>query len=264
MSDRIVKWLIAAVVLVLLFALGGVAMLIGMLTARPPQEPTDPALIQTEATGDPVQTEQSVPETQWTPTSIYEQAPEGYFDDALFIGDSRTVGLEIYGNIPGATFLAVSGGGLYSVPYQYVDVAGYGEVTLDELLDHYSFGKIYLMLGVNDLWEDRDSNVQAYRNLLDKILEKQPDAIVYAQANLQVSEAFSAGNSYVNRANVNWFNQQIRMMADNDRVYYLDVNLVFVDYNGYLAPIYTGDGLHLYGEYYEIWAQWIMDHVVIK
>ena len=56
------------------------------------------------------------PSTEPTPDPYaFRQAPGGYFDDALFIGDSRTVGIQQCGGIDSATYFCSVGMSLYGV-----------------------------------------------------------------------------------------------------------------------------------------------------
>ena len=50
------------------------------------------------------------PTPEPTPTPLqFTTAPEGYFNDALFIGDSRMVGIQMMETIAGATFFTTVG-----------------------------------------------------------------------------------------------------------------------------------------------------------
>ncbi|MBQ3931648.1 MAG: hypothetical protein II725_05170, partial [Firmicutes bacterium] len=78
-------------------------------------------------------------------------APEGYYSDALFVGDSRFVGLQTYGKIDGALWFCSTGLGINNYNGKDVDVRGYGDINLETLLKKKSFGKIYIGMGINDL-----------------------------------------------------------------------------------------------------------------
>ena len=79
-----------------------------------------------------------------------------YFSDALFIGDSRTVGLCEYGSLKGnAAFLAKESINVYNIldkELWFTDNDGEGwDATVEDTLKDRSFGKIYVALGVNEL-----------------------------------------------------------------------------------------------------------------
>lgn len=65
-----------------------------------------------------------------TPAPTFGPAPEGYFKDALFIGDSRTVGIQMVGGLKDATFFSTVGLSVIGSRSTYADVSGYGSVTL--------------------------------------------------------------------------------------------------------------------------------------
>ena len=78
---------------------------------------------------------------------------EQYADmsNALFIGDSRTVGLSEYSQIDGADFFANVGMSVYNIHDKTVSVPTVGKVTLTQLLKNKKYDKIYVMLGINEI-----------------------------------------------------------------------------------------------------------------
>ena len=53
-------------------------------------------------------------------------------------------------------------------------------------------------------------------------------------------------------------------MADGEQSFYLDVNPVFCDAEGYLKDDMTGDGVHPYAAGYTLWADWLREHGIIR
>ena len=102
-------------------------------------------------------TESSQEESKSESVPLRPEAPIGkwvlggvedeYFDDALFIGDSRTVGLFCCGMIDNAMYFAQVGIGNNGLLYSTLKVPGYGTYDLDELLSYYDFSKVYIMSG---------------------------------------------------------------------------------------------------------------------
>lgn len=190
-------------------------------------------------------------------------APDGYFDDALFIGDSRTVGIQLYGTIPEATYFCSVGMSAYGVPYEKVEIDGLGTVTLRTLLQSRSFGKVYIMLGINDDLTKSASIVSSYTALLDLIKENCPDAIIYVEAVIHVGAHTSAAST-VNNENINALNELLYEFCDGESIFYLDVNPVFDDEEGKLNDEYSGDGIHFRIDYYKQWAEWIRNNAIVK
>ena len=81
-------------------------------------------------------------------------------DDALFIGDSRTVGLMEYAGIDGADYFCTVGMSVYNIHKKPVSVPNVGKVTLTELLNSKKYGKIYIMLGINEVGYKFSSTVE--------------------------------------------------------------------------------------------------------
>lgn len=179
-------------------------------------------------------------------------------EDALFIGDSRTVGLMEYAGLKSDFFCNV-GMSVYSIHKKPVSVPNVGKVTLNELLSHKKYGKIYLMMGINEVGYQLEQTVGKYRELIDTIRRAQPDAYVFVQANLHVTGEKSAKEKYVNNPSLNRLNAELKKLADGNKVLYLDANQKYDDDKGNLKASLTSDGVHLYAKYYVEWAQWISD-----
>ena len=203
------------------------------------------------------------PETEPTPTpeahtiKEFTQVDASYFDDALMIGDSRTVGLMEYGGMDNICYFATQGMSVYNVRETEVNVAKYGKVTLETLLTQHTFGKIYVMLGVNELGYDFSTTVSQYQALVAQIRQWQPDAILFVEANLHLAQKRSDSDSVFNNANINRLNAEIAKLADQRTVFYIDINELFDDENGYLRADYTSDSTHVYGKYYQEWSAWL-------
>lgn len=179
-------------------------------------------------------------------------------NDALFIGDSRTVGLMEYADIKGADFYCNVGMSLYNIYKKPVSVPNVGKVSLTELLNKKKYGKIYVMLGINDVGYPFDKTVAKYKELLDLISQKQPEALIFIQANLHVSKSRSDRDKVVNNEIINKFNTATSKFADGKSKFYIDANTVFDDANGALAPDKSADDTHLYAKYYKEWGRWII------
>lgn len=189
--------------------------------------------------------------------TIFEVAGYEYFADALFIGDSRTVGLMEYGNIENAMFFADSGMSVFALEKKKVSIPNEGKVSFDELLNDRQYGKIYLMLGINELGYRFENIQKKYKETVEKIKECQENAIIYLCANMHVTEEQSQKDEIYNNANVNKVNEMIRGLADNETTFYIDVNGLFDDENGNLSTEYSSDSFHVYGKYYIEWANWL-------
>lgn len=190
------------------------------------------------------------------------KADTTYFDDALFIGDSRTVGLAEYGNLGQAEVLADSGMSVYKVMKTEFTTGSGRKLRLTDLLEEREFGKIYIMLGINELGYDFDQTVKKYGQMLTDIRSLQPHALIYLQANLHITSEKSETSTYYNNDNINRFNRAVEEMADGKEVFYLDVNGLFDDETGGLDEQYTSDHTHILGKHYLSWVDWLLSQAV--
>ena len=186
----------------------------------------------------------------------FDASTADYFDEALFIGDSRTVGIKEYGTLKNADYFCSVGLASYKAATEYID--GY---TLTDKLTSNEYGKIYIMLGINEVAMDIEYTITQFRTLLETVQKYQPDAVVYLQGNLHVTEAAQTQN--ITNDGINLLNSRLSQLADeNDNVYFIDINEVFDDETGALTPDFTSDGIHVLGRYYEVWCEWLCQHTV--
>lgn len=75
-----------------------------------------------------------------------------------------------------------------------------------------------------------------------------------------MTSARSDSDKTFNNSNIDRMNLAQAAYADNQHIFYIDVNPVFDDENGALAKEYTGDNTHPYGKYYAKWAEWLMEN----
>ena len=181
-----------------------------------------------------------------------------YMGDALFIGDSRTVGLMEYSGIDGADYFCTVGMSVYNIHKKPVSVPNVGKVTLTELLNGKKYGKIYIMLGVNEVGYKFSSTAEKYSELIELIKDKQPNAVIFIQANLHVSKSRSDSDKVVNNIAINGLNTELSKLADGKHIFYLDANILFDDEAGGLSADKSEDSTHLYAKYYKEWGEWIV------
>lgn len=186
-----------------------------------------------------------------------EVSEKKIMEDALFIGDSRTVGLMEYSDLKEATFFSAVGMSVYNIWEREVSVPKAGKVTLEKLLDEKQYGKIYVMLGINELGYRFEQTVNRYRQFIDRIMEEQPNAKIFVMANLHVTKRRSEKDNVINNKAIDKFNNAISVLADNKNIFYLDVNFLFDDKEGNLDEKKAFDNAHIYAGYYIEWSTWI-------
>ena len=122
------------------------------------------------ATYTPVETHSiyytDVGEVALTTDYPYTTVGEDYFEDAAFIGDSRTLGISDYSGLD-ADFYCENGMTIYKMfDEKGIVYQKSGEkVNLLEALQQKKYGKIYIMLGMNELgYRDTNYFMEKYRS----------------------------------------------------------------------------------------------------
>ena len=192
------------------------------------------------------------------PAPVFVQSDPSYFDDALFIGDSRTVGIYEYGTLKNADYFCSVGLASYKIANEY-DENG---LTIYDKLSNNKYGKIYIMLGINEVGNDFTYTVNSYLNLISTIKQYQPDALIYIMANLHVSAERELQGDSVTNENINALNQAQSEFADNQSIFYIDVNPIFDDTDGNLMYECSNDGVHVLAKYYQTWCEWLCKNTI--
>lgn len=197
----------------------------------------------------------------------FSEVDTSYFDDALFIGDSRTDTLKLYAGWDNATYFVKTGTNIWAIMDD--EVAEDSEtgkiVSIDEALQKQKFGKVYIMLGVNELGTGTaETYYQQFKKVVARIQELQPDAIVFVESIIHVSASKDAEGTAINNKEIDARNQWLKKLADNQTVFFLDANEVLDDENSALTEEYTFDGVHLQAEYLEPWKNFFLSHGVVR
>lgn len=212
----------------------------------------------TEAGNSGTETGQPGVEETQTVRRKFVTVEEDYFEDAVFIGDSRTVGLQDYGGLDKTDFFATVGMNVYDLwTDKFCEVNG-EKVTLEEALTAKQYGKIYFQIGINEMGRGTlDGFMEKYAQSVEKIRELQPEAFIFLQGIMKVTAEKSNSDSIFNNQGIQARNERIAELADGITVFYIDVNEVVCDETGGLRADLTFDNLHLYGSKYGIWVDFL-------
>lgn len=209
----------------------------------------------------------NVPEQELTseePLSFVE-VEQSYLDDALFIGDSRVVGVERYSGWDNLTYYAESGITIYDMFDCQVSSGNAGKVTLEEALRQNSFGKIYLEVGINEMGTGTAASfLEAYEAAVCRLRKLQPDALLFLCGIMCVEQGRSETDPIFNNPGIRERNEGIARLADGQSIFYLDINEAVADENGNLDSDYTWDDVHLLGKYNVLWMDYFCRHGIIK
>ena len=183
--------------------------------------------------------------------------------DLLFVGDSIT---DWFANPRGgqpATGLAAWDTNFG--PFKPADFGIAGDATQGVLwrmqngeLEGFKAKLIVLMLGTNNINRNpNDEIVDGDRLIIEEFNKRQP------QAKVLLLGIFPRNADPANplRATIKEINSKLAKLADNNKVFYMDIGDKFLTADGTLTTEIMADGLHPTAKGYQIWADAIIDKV---
>jgi lysophospholipase L1-like esterase len=194
-----------------------------------------------------------------------ELVDNSYFDDAVFIGDSRTEGLILNTELSNAVSYTHKGLMVNTVFTKPIINKNGDKLTVMEALKQTNFKKVYLMLGINETgWPYNDIFIEKYAKIIDSIKDINADAIIYIQEILPVTNSVSSSHEYIKNEKINEFNELIRKMANEKGIYFLEVSDAVRLDDGSLPEDAAYDGIHLKKEYCEKWLNYLKTHTITR
>ncbi len=201
------------------------------------------------------------PETMLVPES--EPVEDAYFADTVFLGDSRTEGFHLYSGLQEGEYLYAVGATVESVFTKPTQETAAGKVPMLDALAELECGKVYIMLGANELgWPRSEAFHDQYGKVIDRIREDHPDAEVVIQSILPVSAVQESKGSYVNNGRIQTYNAILEELALEKECPYLNVSEAVTGEDGCLRPELTTDGIHLNTAGCKEWLNYLKTHAV--
>lgn len=242
------------------------------LTQAAPHQPestqnTQPTSPPTEAAGDTPQPTTQAPTgggyDYGEPVPQSEGVDNTYFDDAVFIGDSRTEGLILYTGLSNATVYANQGLMVDTVFTSPVIQMDGQKLSVVEALKRTEFKKVYIALGINETgWAYESIFIDKYQKLIQEIQAINPQAILYIQEIMPVTAQTSQTHSYVKNDKIQRYNELLAKLAEEMGVYYIDTGAAVADDSGCLPEDAAIDGIHLKKPYCDKWLDYLKTHTV--
>ena len=109
-----------------------------------------------------------------------------------------------------------------------------------------------------------ESFFTVYADAVNRIRQLQPNAIIFVQGIMRVSGEKSHTDKIFNNENINARNAALAAMANNQDIFYLEINDAVSDANGDLVTEYTFDQIHLKAKYYQLWQNYLLGHGLIR
>lgn len=188
---------------------------------------------------------------------------EGYMNNCIFLGDSRSVAAVNYGFLQDDNVLAQVGIAHTSFARNTFTNNSGTQYTMDSFLMSHPAPVIYLALGVNGMnGLDEAKYKSTYEELVDDIISKAPSSNLVIMSIWPVDDNGRYKNS-VQNSWINKYNDFLLNMCEEKGIHYLNVNEILTDSNGQMKREYdAGDGLHYAPTAYTDILEYIIHHPV--
>lgn len=189
-----------------------------------------------------------------------------YFNDAVFIGNSRMQGFILYCGVPELTSYTSVGMTVKSYfTKEDFTVNGVSMTAASALENTPGFEKVYIKLGINELgWVSTDQFITSYNQIIEHIYSCNPNAIIYVISVLPFAQAAIEKDPVLDMDKVREFNGAIQDMCASYGACYLDVSSVFMGEDGYMPYDYSFDGVHINVASIKLWLNYLLEHGIVK
>lgn len=199
-------------------------------------------------------------------TSVsYKKYSKKFFADDLFIGDSISTGLYLYGKLDGKNVAASVGYTPYKAYSSAIELYDGTSRTALEYAQEMQPKRIFVMLGSNGMTSDSDLSAMqdTYKTLLDKLLAACPDSEIYCLSVTPVTkDSTAAASGGITNDIIKSFNDYVEQLCGDIGVRYLDVYTLLCDSDGYFSAQYAEmDGLHFLGAAYDAMLSFIQNEL---
>ena len=197
---------------------------------------------------------------------------EAWFSDAVFIGDSITLGWKNYND----TWLSISGSENFFGQTHFLCEGSYGAGHALESVEQYNghptymgeqrnvwdsiklmdAKKVFICFGLNDLAiYGVDGTVENFRKLCDKITEVNPGVKIYIISAMYMYKGSFDDTWKLSNPNLRELNKGLRQLCKEKGMGFVDIASHLVDSDGYLLKEYCSDEyVHQTSEAYNTWA----------
>ncbi|MDE7194859.1 MAG: hypothetical protein K2O14_12980 [Oscillospiraceae bacterium] len=229
-------------------------------TTEPTEPPTPPETtpeptVESQHADNPTN-ESSAPSTSWS---------QEFFADDLFIGDSISTGLYLYGKLEMKNVAAGIGYTPYKAYSEAIDLYDGTSATALEYAQKMQPKRIFIMLGSNGMGSttDIEGMKSTYKTLLEKLTSSCSDSEVYCISVSPVTaDSTSAASAGITNEMISDFNASVKAMCGDMGLRYLDLYSLLIDENGYFNTDYAEvDGLHFLGTTYDVMLSFIQSEI---
>ncbi len=193
------------------------------------------------------------------------EIPQGeeWFNDAIFIGDSLTVGLSAYKILDENLVFASTGINPQTILTKDCIEKNGVSLTVADAIKDLTPKKIYVMLGSNGVaFLSKDKLIELYGEFIDILKTTHPDSQIYLQSIMPVTASKEKGDDRYANSKIDEYNEAILDLATEKQVYFVYVAEAVKDENGCLPDSASSDGMHFGPSVYNLWLDYLREHYV--
>ncbi len=217
-----------------------------------PTEPVDEPVVNDEPT-------EEVSSSDGYEQLTYDKA---FFENDLFIGDSITTGLHLFGRLDMKNVAADTGYTPYKAYNDAIPMYDGTSKTAFEYAVEMQPKRIFVMLGSNGL-ASAGAMEDSYRTLIDKLTVSCPDSLIYCISVTPLAKGSTyESTSGITNDKVVAFNEFIKSVCSDNGIKYIDLYSRVSDEDGYFLADYAEvDGMHFKGATYDLMLSVIQNEI---
>lgn len=201
-----------------------------------------------EAVATPEPTPASTPAPTYPDLTVQPAKDNDFFSDSAFLGNSLVDGLRLFSGINSCDYYCATS----------MTVAGAGDLI--NQMSQKEYGKIYILLGINEIGYDVNYFTDLYQKMLDTIKANHPGTDIYVMGLTPVSQHKSSTDSTFTMDRIRLYNSALHKLAAENECWYLDLCAGLAGSDGYLPANVTSDGVHFAAGHYKVWADYLKTH----
>ena len=177
-----------------------------------------------------------------------------FFDSSLFIGDSISTGLSLYGFLDAENVFATQG--LAPSTVLTIEIDG---KTFSDKIASFKPEKIFIMLGTNSVgYGDAADLVDSMKTLVESISTTCKSEIYVLSIPPVTRDAEARQDNYLTIEAINEYNGLLKTAVSGTSAKFIDFNSVLSDADGYFNEDYAEmDGIHFMGSTYQIMLSYL-------
>ncbi|MEA4894062.1 MAG: GDSL-type esterase/lipase family protein [Oscillospiraceae bacterium] len=191
----------------------------------------------------------------------HDPVDDSFFEDAAFMGNSLMDGFRLFSGLTTCDYYAATSMTVVAATSKACITLDNGNAgTIVDGVTQKPYGKIYILLGINEIGFDVQTFIDYYSAMLDTIITAQPDCDIYIMGITPVSEAKSNSSTTFNMTRITEYNTALRQLAADKSCYYMDLVSALAGSDGYLPANETTDGVHFSAKVYQTWLDYVKTH----